>query len=645
MNDGGGGAGPVNDGADGAASVSGCARAVYIHAGGVPVMALMHDVPEPSTENTGVVLVGPFGWSGMCCARALRRWALRLASAGHPTVRVDLPAGGDSGGSPRDPGLLEAWVGAVMEAAELARSSWGSQRLCVAGVELGGLLAVLALSNGMAVDELILWAVPSTGRALLRQWRAQAAVIAARHPEDRREEQEVLALAGFALHRQVAARLGAVALGRVTWDAAPQRALVLARGGLRADLEVAEILAARGTEVTCQQTEDHDALLAHPQKALAPERTIALAGDWLARAPGGRGSPCARPQEAPDSAPDGVSHAAPAGATGAAPARAPAPRTQITLNNCSSTVVESPLSLKVGGERSFAILTAPENPRPELDDACAVLFNAGALSHVGPNRMWVEAARAWAAQGITTVRVDLPGLGEAGGDERRWVSNPALYHPARLAQAHDLLDGLRAAAIARRFVLGGLCAGATWALRTAVERDDVAGVLAVNLYCFTWDLELVNELETVRALRSLRGSGWRRLARGDVTEEALWARLRSLGLTRLRGVLLRPAQRRQWRQARLILDRLRDRGVHVELLFSRNEPLAALLGRGFAAARWPNTQLASLPTRDHMFRALWVQRRVHELLADGLWRSLSGEPSATGQLSPAGSGAATRCAR
>jgi hypothetical protein len=491
--------------------------------------------------------------------------------------------------------------------------------------------------------------VPSSGRALLRQWRAQAAIIAARHGEDQRAQEAVAELVGFALSEETAAGLAAVAPERIRFPVAPSRALVLARRGLRGDGAIAEVLAAQGTEVTREQTEDHDALLAHPQRALLPQRTFALSREWLARAPAG------------------VRFAA-TGTGGRSPASpapslrtAPEPRTQVTLAGDPSAVLESPLSMTLGGQAGFAILAAPLRQRPELAGACAVLFNAGALSHIGPNRMWVEAARRWAAQGIATVRVDLAGLGEADGDERLLVANPALYGPERLAEAREVLEALRSEGIAQRFVLGGLCAGANWALRTALAREDVAGVLAVNLYCVTWDLELVDEFGTARALASLRGSGWRRLARRDVTEEALLERVRSVGVPRLARALIRPAQRRQWREAQGALERLRDRGTRVQLLFSRSEPLAALLARGMRGggrigqteagepalipARWPNVRLAMLPTRDHMFRALWAQRHVHELLTDGLWGSLGCQAPGAQSLRPADAAGARRCAR
>jgi hypothetical protein len=41
--------------------------------------------------------------------------------------------------------------------------------------------------------------------------------------------------------------------------------------------------------------------------------------------------------------------------------------------------------------------------------------------------------------------------------------------------------------------------------------------------------------------------------------------------------------------------------------------------------RWPNLSIEQLPTSDHMFRAIWVQRHVHGLLDAALERVLESE--------------------
>ena len=63
----------------------------------------------------------------------------------------------------------------------------------------------------------------------------------------------------------------------------------------------------------------------------------------------------------------------------------------------------------------MGILTEPVGPAVDL---CAVWLNAGPQRRIGPNRMWVETARRWAALGVPSVRVDLAAIGDADGDSR-----------------------------------------------------------------------------------------------------------------------------------------------------------------------------------------------------------------------------------
>jgi hypothetical protein len=74
------------------------------------------------------------------------------------------------------------------------------------------------------------------------------------------------------------------------------------------------------------------------------------------------------------------------------------------------------------------------------------------------------------------------------------------------------------------------------------------------------------------------------------------------------------------------LDQLREHEQELLLLLGRNEHLRRLLdGYGLSerAAEWPNLIVEEIPSRDHMFRALWLQRHVHERVDAALDRALA----------------------
>jgi hypothetical protein len=270
----------------------------------------------------------------------------------------------------------------------------------------------------------------------------------------------------------------------------------------------------------------------------------------------------------------------------------------------------------------FGVLSegADDGPAP----VAMVWAGAGALRHTGPNRVWVETARRWAARGVPTVRIDLEGLGDsegAGGP----VATGDLYTPSRLRETTAVLDHLSAQGVADRFVLGGLCSGAYSSLHVALEDERVVGLLLLNLNVFFWTDALLAERQTHSSMTALRGRGWRGLARGGVSLDRVRTVASSLRPARLRAGAGRPVERSQSEDIELALDQLREQGTETLLLFSRGEALHDQLGRQGVLAeldRWPNLTVETIPSSNHMFRALWLQRAVHESLDRALERTL-----------------------
>jgi hypothetical protein len=220
---------------------------------------------------------------------------------------------------------------------------------------------------------------------------------------------------------------------------------------------------------------------------------------------------------------------------------------------------------------AFAVVS--EGRHGQSSPVCAVWLGAGAVRHIGPSRMWVELARRWSARGVTTVRVDLPGSGEAGGDSREPVTNASIYSALRVDQARDVLDRLGELGLPDRFVLGGLCAGAYWTFRVAMTDERVFGAMMINLYAFTWPEALAAERQTSSALRGLRSALWRRVLRLQVDRELLERSAERLRPARIRAGVRRPAERAQAVEAGRAFEAFAARGVEALFLLSHGEAL------------------------------------------------------------------------
>jgi alpha-beta hydrolase superfamily lysophospholipase len=563
------------------------AEATFLATEPDPVLAFLHSPPGDAHRGTAVLICPPFGWEEMCSYRARRRWAEALATAGYPTARFDLPGTGDSGGFPDDPSRVAAWIGATAEASAWLRERSGCARIVAIGIGLGGLVAYRAAADGASINDLILWAVPASGRLLVRELRTYAGIVAARHPADARGggplPEGASELIGFLLSAETKADLEALKLTELELPrAGERRILLLGRDGLSADKRLRAHLEECGAQVTVSDTADYASLMAHPQEALTPTDTIERSIAWLDEGPRASSRP---------------------------PAQASARERSSVEMAHSGTVVR---------------VTEPVDSPPA--PVCAVLLNAGALRHIGPNRTWVELARRWAALGVTTVRLDLAGIGDADGDERELVSNAALYARRSTVDALGLLDQLAQRGYPDRFVLGGLCSGAYWSLHAALADPRVLGALMVNLYSFYWSEALVAERAAFENLGRLRDQGWRRLVRRDVSADQLLTAVKSIRPGRIRRGARHPVERSQRGEIERALDQLRDQGTETLMLLAYGEPLYDQLvryGQIDALDRWPNLTLERIPTRDHMFRAMWLQQRVHESMDRALERTLA----------------------
>lgn len=218
-------------------------------------------------------------------------------------------------------------------------------------------------------------------------------------------------------------------------------------------------------------------------------------------------------------------------------------------------MIEEPLHFGEGG-RLFGILTLPAGhsqvetrPTPVF-----VLLSAGLLHRVGPARLHVRLARELAGLGISTLRVDLAGVGDSA--QRPGVSNQQSVAAdfAEIASALDLRLG------GAPLVVGGLCAGADNAIRITLADTRVVGMLLLDPVCFSE--EGVNASAVMRRyLNPGRYLAWvkRRFKAKSRPFHERWAPIDGLALRDI------PTSE----QVRTALEAVRDRGGRVLSVFTQ----------------------------------------------------------------------------
>lgn len=583
-------------------------QSLYLDVGGTPSFCVLHR-PEGEARDTAVLFVPPFGWEEVCSYRILREWAIRLAAAGYPALRLTLPGCGDSGAGPRDPDRLQAWTAAVTAAAGALRAQTGARAVVAIGLGLGGMLACLAAEAGAPIDGLVLWASPARGRELTRQLKAFARLEASQVfeglPEPPPLPEGEMEVGGFVLTPATQSELGAVDLSTLAFpNGAPRRALLLDRDGIPADERLRDALSAQGVDVERRAGDGYGEMTSHPQRGAVPDAVMTEVMGWLDEGE----STSAAAARAPD-----------------AEARAnPVPmRESATLSVDDAEIVETPVIIPQDFGNLSGILTTPV---ADAQPVCIVMLNAGAIRRIGPNRMWVEAAWRWAARGVPSLRLDVEAIGEADGAVLPYGDDNALYVDDLIPQVKEAIAFLAQRGVAERFVTVGLCAGAYWAMYAGLDDPRVTAALMFNSRGIVWDTGISASRDLRRAFS--QKLTWTRI-RNNVTGPRLRAVLRLLfslpgrWLTRRRGGTEASSLQDRVNQ---VMRRMQTAPLRSHFLFSAGEPLEEeLINGGWLPQieNWPNVTVTRVAVRDHTLRPLMAQEAAHAALDAALEAELA----------------------
>jgi pimeloyl-ACP methyl ester carboxylesterase len=164
------------------------------------------------------------------------------------------------------------------------------------------------------------------------------------------------------------------------------------------------------------------------------------------------------------------------------------------------------------GERESILAIASEPAQPDPARPICLMLNAGIIHRVGAHRNAVRIARGLARAGLTTLRVDLSGIGDS--PRRRDALG---FNASAVADVRELLDHLGRSYDNQRFVLIGLCSGADNAFQSAIVDDRIAGAAFIDGYAYpTPEFRLRHITRRVAAQGTLIGAARKSLGKlGD----------------------------------------------------------------------------------------------------------------------------------
>lgn len=586
----------------------------WFHSGPYSLMGHI-ELPEAPCERLGALIVPPFGWEDVSSYRPLRFLGKTLAANGIPALRFDLPGTGDSSGDALDTGLLEAWIQSVDDAAAELRAVTGVVDVAVVGIRLGAMLAVSAAGRGSNLQDLVLWGPTASGRAMLRELRVFGNMERIEYGNgDTAPTQPIpgLEIGGFLIAPETKHALETLGLTASRAKRA-RRVLLLTRDDLAPDAELIGALESSGCAVEIESGNGYAAMMGLPHEAVPPAATTRLIVEFLKRE-------LPRKRERPPRA-----GGAPIGLT----ERFTPQSATAVIDTDGARVSETIYTIKQSDHSLFGILSEP-GPGVQPAEWCLLFLNAGAVRHIGPNRMWVEAARRWAAQGVRSLRLDLRGIGESDGDDT--VGTEGLYQDPMVDQVEMAMDSLRSRLGVQRFAAIGLCSGAFWAFHAAVRSRDICAAVLLNPRLFFWDPEVDRRRLLRRTRNGLSDWGdWRRLAHGGVPFEKVKQVARiALGKFQMpdgsRHLQIQPeAMARAWAAIECNQSR-------VTLVFTEGEPLVREMEEEgqMPPQSCSRVRCVRVGNGGHTFRPLWAQQLAHELIDNELREVLrESSPDAT----------------
>ncbi|WP_311031097.1 alpha/beta hydrolase [Mesorhizobium koreense] len=418
--------------------------------------------------DCGVVIAGAHGFEDLCSRRFLTLLADHIAQSGSPVLQFDYPGCGDAAGDHAAPGRVAAWVDSIGTAADELKRQTGVTQVIVIGFRLGALLAPLAVERRDDIAGLVLLAPPASGKAYVREMTALSRMIDAALPssETGTEPFDGRTVAGFRLSTETLSNLGALGWPEVAPGPSGLPVLVVTSLQTPALSKWAGDSAGLPASVVFDEFEGYGRLMCDPTANRIPASVIERCADWV-RDHSGEGHSVKPVLDI------GV----------------PALR--------ASDYEEEPVV--IGPTPNICgVLCRPAGGRKIKD---TVLFlNSGAVPHVGWARGTVESARMLATEGLASLRIDLPGLGQSDAPREERLF---LYDARGSADVSCAIDWLERNGLVG-VSLAGICSGAFQAFHAARADKRVHRLVMINPLCFSWNSSYALDMTVWKAYEAAK---------------------------------------------------------------------------------------------------------------------------------------------
>ena len=503
--------------------------------GNQSIFTSLHQPADGTTSDVGVVICNPIGYEYVHSFRSLRFMADRLASHRIPTVRFDYTGTGNSSGSARTTGLVSRWVSDIAMQANMLRSEFGIEEICLIGVRFGSALASMAAKQS-AASSIVAWEPCHNGRHFYRQLRADTGILES---------------GGFVFSDETLADMKEVRVGNSEIDAVSDALVITREREARASLESTY----ENADTEFYVGPDFDGMIREPHFAEIPYQTSHYIVEWVHSRTADETA--ARRFEL-DKLPSGA-------------------ETEHERDGYCEKIIRTRQTGLVG------IYTQAENADAS-GDPLLVLSNGGSVHNIGPNSVYVSLSRTMAQRGIRSIRFDLQNLGESVVLEAADENHP--YPEFGTANLAELLFHAKSYLGAEKFILAGLCSGSHTSFHSSLTlRDyDIAETIMINPLTFYWRSGMSLEIPAGKSIEgagkhyeyALRDSSrWKKLFSGKINYTQLISfifRYTAKVIGEFFSLILKKLKLRNLSQLAKDLNHLQNIGTHVSFFFSSRDP-------------------------------------------------------------------------
>lgn len=438
----------------------------YIESGRDVLLAWCH-LPEKPTDHA-IIICPPVGHEFINSYRGLRHLADGFARAGVTAFRMEYQGVGDSTGLDTDPDRIQNWASSIERVQSFIRWNCGIKRVSLFGLRMGATLACM-IAEKHEVESLLCWVPVVEGRRYIREMLALQ-----KTGENASQEVDSTSLegGGFLITRETMNEVSTLSMLKMN-PAQAKRLVLFHSDDMPLPNELIQHWSFIHSKFLHESLSGYAEMMELPHNSKVPFGAInSIVETFL---------PAYKNSQEVDRA------------------------LFLNLKNyqqcrfdCYTYGSTAKESMDAGGgfpvneticwfsnEPLFGIMSRPML-RDEEDKPTILLFNAGAVHRVGPNRNYIYLTRQLLSLGFNVMRIDFLGLGDSVNPDVSRENNP--YIPEALDNIHAAMCYLKEVFDVDRLVLMGLCSGAYASFQAALNLDapSIQEIVPVNPLTFYW---------------------------------------------------------------------------------------------------------------------------------------------------------------